>query len=46
MALNPKSKLTLQCVSNPTILGTLQTSTTMKDTSDKLNVVSEARSGG
>jgi len=54
IALNPKSKLTLEGGTNSTYRNTvlehvkcaLQTPTTERDASYKLNVVAEARSGG
>jgi len=52
IALNLKSKLTLECGTNLTkhytsmFNYTLQTPTTTRDACYKLNVVSEARSGG
>jgi len=47
IALNPKSKLTLECGTDPTTFKyTLHTPTTRRDASYKLNVVLEAGSGG
>jgi len=51
IALNPKSKLALECGTGPTNRNTraclsIQTPTTRRDGSYKWNVVSEARSGG